>query len=309
MTSTLLIAVFPHRTLPGEDSACVNGPQKNAVVVNQPKWARFQFLKEPVSCTPDNIALPDGRQSCYKIHTVIFMIAMRNAAESDCDKLGRIGVLSWLSHSEIALLTKALVWVNFVPHELILQGAAFASEAHIQLSGVSRITSLNSRGERVTVSFVAPGPIPEFPSVPLSRFAFQCEAFNNCRVGSLSWKNFDAITINSPESAVRKFHEQDLRQWYRLLLRSSSFLNLALHERIALTLLELSSEFGVEESRGTLLRVAFSHKDIAELVGASRPRVTEHLARLERDQFVLREGRRLFVQVAKLSDSMTAHAA
>jgi len=235
--------------------------------------------------------------------------ATRNPGDSDCDKLSRLSALSWLSGPEIALLEKALAWVNFGPNELILQGSAFASEAHIQLSGVSRITSLNSRGERVTVSFVAPGPIPEFPSVPLSRFAFQCEAFNNCRVGSLAWKNFDAITVNSPQSAVRKFHEQDLQQWYRLLLRSSSFLNLALHERIALTLLELSSQFGIEESRGTLLRVGFSHKDIAELVGASRPRVTEHLARLERDRFVLRDGRRLFVQVAKLADSMTVHAA
>jgi CRP-like cAMP-binding protein len=233
----------------------------------------------------------------------------RNPGDSDCDKLGRIGALSWLSRSELTLLTKAMAWVNFGPHDLILQGHAFASEAHILLTGISRITSLNSRGERVTVSFVAPGPIPEFPSVPLSRFAFQCEAYNNCRVGSLSWKNFDALIVDSPESAVKAFHKQDLQQWYRVLLRSSSFLNLALHERIALTLLELSSEFGVEESRGTLLRVPFSHKDIANLVGASRPRVTEHLARLERDQFVRRDGRRLFVQVAKLSDSMTVHAA
>jgi len=217
--------------------------------------------------------------------------------------------LSWLSGSELTSLTKALAWVNFRPHELILQGPAFASEAHILLTGVSRVTSLNSRGERVTVSFIAPGPIPGFPSVALGRFAFQCEAYNNCRVGSLSWKNFDAITVDSSMSAGKKFHEQDLQQCYRLLLRSSSILNFALHDRIALTLLELSSEFGIEESRGTLLRVAFSHKDIAELVGASRPRVTEHLARLERDRFVVRDGRRLFVQVAKLSDSMIVHAA
>ena len=238
-----------------------------------------------------------------------FLNTSRNPDASDADKLRRLAALSWLSGSEMESLIKALVWVNFGPHQLILQGPAFASEAHILLTGVSRITSLNSRGERVTVSFIAPGPIPEFPSVPLSRFAFQCEAYNTCRVGSLSWKNFDLITVNSPGSAVRRFHEQDLQQWYRLLLRSSSFLNLALHERIALTLLELSSQFGIEEARGTLLRVGFSHKDIANLVGASRPRVTEHLARLERDRFVLRDGRRLFVQVAKLSDSMTVHPA
>src|ERR1700682_3467685 len=40
----------------------------------------------------------------------------------------------------------------------------------------------------------------------------------------------------------------------------------------------LCSDFGIEDSRGTLLRVVFGHRDLASLVGASRPRVTEHLA-------------------------------
>jgi hypothetical protein len=81
-----------------------------------------------------------------------------------------------------------------------------------------------------------------------------------------------------------------------------------MHERIAIALVELCSDFGVEESRGTLLRVAFSHKNIANLVGASRPRVTEHLARLEREKFMMRQGRQMVVQVAKLLDSMNAQA-
>jgi hypothetical protein len=107
----------------------------------------------------------------------------------------------------------------------------------------------------------------------------------------VSWADFDGITTNAPDSAFRQFHGNDLKQWYRLLLRSSSFLNLGLHERIAIALLELCSDFGIEESRGTLLRVPFSHKDIANLVGASRPRITEHLARLEREKFMIRQGR------------------
>jgi CRP-like cAMP-binding protein len=60
-------------------------------------------------------------------------------------------------------------------------------------------------------------------------------------------------------------------------------------------------------ARGTLLRVSFSHKDIANLVGASRPRVTEHLARLEREAFILRQGRQLIVRVAKLQQSIGSH--
>jgi CRP-like cAMP-binding protein len=102
----------------------------------------------------------------------------------------------------------------------------------------------------------------------------------------------------------KQFHQNDLKQWYRLLVRSSSFLNLDLHERIAITLLELCSDFGIEESRGTLLRIHFSQKDIANMVGASRPRVTEHLARLEREKFMIRQGRQMIVRVVELFDSM-----
>ena len=178
------------------------------------------------------------------------------------------------------MLVAALALSNFKRREVILRAAELATRAHILLAGIARITCLSARGERVTVAMLAPGPIPEFPALPMSQSDFRCEAFNDCRVGSVSWEDLDGITVNASESAFKKFHQNDLKQWYRLLLRSSSSLNLGLHERIAMTLLELCSDFGIEESRGTLLRVSFSHKDIANLVGASRPRVTEHLAQL-----------------------------
>jgi CRP-like cAMP-binding protein len=228
--------------------------------------------------------------------------------ETDLDRLSRLKALSWLSQSELHLLAGALALANYKRHSVILREAALAQDAHILLAGIARITCRNARNERVTVAMLAPGPIPEFPSLPISQAGFQCEAYNDCRVGSVSWVEFDGITGHSTESAFKQFHRNDLKQWYRLLLRSSSFLNLGLHERIAIALLELCADFGIEESRGTLLRVSFSHKDIANLVGASRPRVTEHLARLEREKFVIRQGRQMVVQVAKLFDSMNAKA-
>jgi CRP-like cAMP-binding protein len=233
----------------------------------------------------------------------------RNSPDNDLDILSRLKAFSWLDASELKLLAGALAIANFKKPQVIFAQTALASEAHILLRGIARITCQNARSKRVTIAMLAPGPIPDFPSPPLSQFDFRCVAYNDCRVGSLGWNDFNRITAHGSESAFQKFHASDLQQWYRLLLRSSGFLNLDLHERVALTLLELCSDFGIEESRGTLLRVTFSHKDIAELVGASRPRVSEQLAQLERDQFVLRDGRRLFVQVAKLSDSMTLHAA
>jgi len=228
--------------------------------------------------------------------------------DTDLDRLSRLKALSWLSPSELALLVSVLALANFKRHTVIMRDAALAEDAHILLTGIARITCLNARNERVTVAMLPPGPIPEFPALPLSQSSFQCEAYNDCRVGTVSWDDFDGITANDRESASKRFHRNDLKQWYRLLLRSSSFLNLGLHERIAIALLELCSDFGIEEARGTLLRVSFSHKDIANLVGASRPRVTEHLLRLEREKFLIRQGRQMVVRVAKLFDSMNAQA-
>jgi CRP-like cAMP-binding protein len=229
--------------------------------------------------------------------------------DTDFNKLTCLKALSWLSTSELTSLVDALVVVNFGRHEIILGEAALASDAHILLTGIARITSVNARRERVTVALIAPGPIPEFPSWETSRFNFQCEAYKDCRVGCLSRSTFDKITAHASAPASRRMHENDLKQWYRLMVRSSSYLSPGLRNRVALTLLELCSDFGVEESRGTLLRESFSHQEIAELVGASRPRVTEHLARLEQERFVHRQGRQFIVRMGELSHAISMRAA
>src|SRR5580658_7635128 len=97
----------------------------------------------------------------------------RNTArETDLDRLSRLKALSWLSPSELTLLVGALVLANYKRHSVILREVALAQDAHILLAGIARITCRNARNERVTVAMLAPGPIPEYPALPLSRSAF-----------------------------------------------------------------------------------------------------------------------------------------
>jgi Mn-dependent DtxR family transcriptional regulator len=44
------------------------------------------------------------------------------------------------------------------------------------------------------------------------------------------------------------------------------------------------------------LTVPARHKDLAELVGASRPRVTEYLIQFERENLIVRDGRQLVLR-------------
>jgi len=244
------------------------------------------------------------------------MNIMKTLRETDLEKLSRLKIFSWLSAAEVQILGRSLEMRNFARNEIIFRESEVNnSEAHVLVTGIARVTCLNGRGERVTVALIAPGAIPEFPVLSANRFDFRCEAYSNCRIGVMDWSGFEGITLNGRESAFRKFHQNDLKHWYRLFLRSSGLLNLDLHDRVAITMLDLCDDFGIEDARGTLLKVSFSHKDIASIVGASRPRVTEHLGQLERDHYLFRQGRQFIVSEAMLAKSLNpnsispAHAA
>jgi CRP/FNR family transcriptional regulator, cyclic AMP receptor protein len=194
------------------------------------------------------------------------------------------------------VLADSLRCDEFESSDVILHEDAFAAKAYFLLTGIARVTCQTPRTGRVTIAFVAPGLIPQVSSLVPSRFDFRCEAYNECRVGSMAWRGFNAIAPRGSESALHAFHQNNLRQWQRILSRSSEFLAVDLHERLALAMLELAADFGVTDSRGTLLKEPFSHGDIAELVGATRPRITQHLARLEREGLLSRQGRRFIVR-------------
>ena len=231
--------------------------------------------------------------------------AIRKVQVSDVDRLSKFEPFSRLPAPELETFAAALALSNFKRSEVILNEADLSSGANILLRGIARVTCLGVHGARMTVAFLAPGPMPEFPSPLVSRSNFQCEAYNSCRIGSVSWGDFNRILVDSSASARKIFHDNDLKHRYQMLMRSASFLHLELHDRIGIAPLELCSEFGVEDKRGTLLRIFLTQDDIASLVGSSRPRITDQLGRLQREQLVIRHGRQIIVCVDKLLESLS----
>ena len=90
-------------------------------------------------------------------------------------------------------------------------------------------------------------------------------------------------------------------RWDLAQLRRSNFVICTLTERLALILLELSDNFGVRAlPEGLRLAVPARHKDLAELAGGSRPRITEHLKEFYYRGFIVRKGRQLIVKRDRL---------
>jgi hypothetical protein len=171
-----------------------------------------------------------------------------DSTADDLDKLSRLTVWSWLSSAELKLLSTKLGFGEFNRTQVICYADQCGSEVRVLLKGIARITYQNVEGDRVTVALVAPGLIPEFHS--LLGLDLRCDAYVDCRVGALSRKVLKEVTVDSAELTFEKLRQTDLRQCHRLLLRGSTLSIMNLHERVAISMLELFSDFGIKEARG-----------------------------------------------------------
>src|SRR5271166_2524250 len=222
---------------------------------------------------------------------------MSTGPESSVPNLGTLKNISWLTKRQLDQLARALTLSRFDKRSVIYAEGNFPESAYLLLSGVARITCRNRKGQRVVVMMVAPGMIPGFPpTAPGIDYNFRCEAVTACQIGTVDFEAFLEISLGVASTNFKRLAATYLGRWHLAQLRCSNFMSCTLAERLALTLLELAEHFGVSDPRGLRLAAAMRHKDLADLVGASRPRVTEYLNELERKQMLVRANRELIVK-------------
>jgi CRP-like cAMP-binding protein len=222
---------------------------------------------------------------------------MNTTAASTDRSLKALKSISWLTKRQVHRLAGALTLNRFDKRSIIFDQRDSADSAYILLSGIARISCRNRKGERTMVVMVAPGMIPGFPlAVPGIKYNFRCEAVTACQVGTVDFETFIEISLGITSSDFKRMASNYLVRWDLVQLRCSNFMGCTLVERVALALLELAENFAVADPRGLRLMVSTRHKDLAELVGASRPRVTEYLNEFERKRMIVRDGRELIIK-------------
>jgi CRP/FNR family transcriptional regulator, cyclic AMP receptor protein len=205
-----------------------------------------------------------------------------------------------MSEQQLARLSTATVTRRVRRHETIFFEGEDANHVYVLLSGVAKLTFLNA-SERVLVSLVGPGEIFGVSSLlTVDKRPFRCDAFSDCLVGVTSPQAFVDTTLGVRLEDLSRVLDLTVGRWWAMLLRYTNFLGLALRERLAGALLELGTKFGAADARGQLLTLKLTHSDLAELVGASRQRITEQLSEFERTGVIIRDGRRLIIVPGEL---------
>ena len=211
--------------------------------------------------------------------------------------LRSLASVSWLTTNQLTKLAEALEISQHGERSIIFSDKSSVDAAHLLLSGVARITCDNRKGERKTAIMLAPGLIPSFPTaVPGVVYNFRCEAITTCQIGTIGMNSFIKICLGIGSKAFKLIAAGLLGRWDRIHLRCANLMGYTLEERLALVLLDLAENFGVPNDDGRVrLILPLRHEHLAGLVGATRPRVTDHLASLTQKHLISLRDRRWVV--------------
>ncbi len=65
--------------------------------------------------------------------------------------------------------------------------------------------------------------------------------------------------------------------------------------KLAELLLQLASEYGVDDARGTLVALKITHQELANLIGSTRETVSLTLSQFKRKNYICTEGRKVII--------------
>jgi CRP/FNR family transcriptional regulator, cyclic AMP receptor protein len=222
---------------------------------------------------------------------------------NDLELLVRIKGLGWLSTAQQKRLAAAVISYDVARDELILSDdSTSASDVLILLSGAARWSCVGVKRGRIVIAIVPPGVIPKPPVLAHFNCQFRCEALRQSRVAKISRETFVEILLGARLPNFDRVTNLMFGGLDRMLTRYPGFTGLSLRARVAQALLELGSSFGARNSRGIVLTITPTQQELADLVGASRPKISIVLSEFIRRRAIYREGRRLAVVPSRLEE-------
>ena len=172
---------------------------------------------------------------------------------------------------------------------------------YLLLSGVVRVSYLNSQEKQTIVSLIPAGEFFGLDSlIPKMRHPFRCEAFENCMVGAIKPQTLIEILLEISYESYLRWHTGAMNAGQKMYVHCIKGIGLDLRKRLALELMNLADRFGTTDTRGTVIAVNISHEVLAGIVGASRQQVTEHLNQFDREKCISRDGRRIIINAQTL---------
>jgi len=211
-------------------------------------------------------------------------------------ELRGIKTLDWIPSDRIDLLSGHLTELRIGKGEVLYHPGRIAKHLYCVLEGTIGLSLSGSKGRFLRLALLTRGEFFGVSAlVPGWRRMSEAMALRDSRVGRIEVRTFVTKVCGLSWEVFTALTEATLKPLLLVSLRRSLYLTEDLTDRIALALWEYAGHPEARRVKG-VLPSALTHEELAAVVGASRPRVSLALKRLESKGLFVREGTQIRVQ-------------
>lgn len=211
-------------------------------------------------------------------------------------ELRKLGTLEGLPAERLERLSRNMEEMHVVKGQSIYRPGQAANYLYCVLEGAIGISLLGSEDRFVRLMLATRGKFFGIDAVMRKwRRLSVATALQDSRVGRIEPRAFVAQVYGLPWEPFNGVIDTLLRPVLKVSLQRAMFLVESLPDRLALALWEYAGGFDIKRS-GRSLPARLTHDELAAMVGASRPRVSLALKRLERRGLLARKGKQIQVQ-------------
>ncbi|MBM4389511.1 MAG: Crp/Fnr family transcriptional regulator [Deltaproteobacteria bacterium] len=183
------------------------------------------------------------------------------------------------------LRRKALIW----------EPGDSTSSVFLVRAGIVKLSKTSDEGRELTLGFFTRDQfLGELGIVSDAAHDTIAEAYEDTQLFRVPKDDFVRVMMRHPPLALRMVKLVGERR-QRLENRVESLLFKSAHARLAGLFLDLVRDFGVRDSRGHIVNLKLTHKEIANLIGATRETVSFAILDMRRDGLILTEGKRVIM--------------
>jgi CRP-like cAMP-binding protein len=217
--------------------------------------------------------------------------------KADAQFLGGLKGFSWLSPDKREALAAHLKVLGLKNRARVFVSGEGADYVYLVLRGLVQVGEPDS----TVTSIVGPGEIFGFSALIFEQTGiFYYRALAESYIGMIPADDFVRVIFGVAPQNITLLLDFVFKKWWGgAILRMFHSNGLSVEHRLNRALRELATKIGVRDSRGTILDVAITHQALGELIGASRPKITEAIRKLIRSGKLIRDHRRMILVDAR----------
>ncbi|MES2643533.1 MAG: Crp/Fnr family transcriptional regulator [Myxococcota bacterium] len=204
-------------------------------------------------------------------------------------------LLTELPERELEALDQMSENIEVRRRQLIWEPGTPAATIYLVRTGIVKLSKVSDEGRELTLHFFTRdnlfGELAVISEQPHDTVA---EAYEDCLLLGIGKDDFNRLLMRTPMLAMRMMRLVGERR-QRLENRVENLLFRSAHARLASLFIELAQTFGVRDSRGVIINLKLTHKEIASLIGATRETVSFAILDLRKDNLIQTEGKRVIL--------------